>query len=650
MRTLLLLSTGGTDCAADYVRHSVGEMIALEIEECFPAGLTWPGLMIKSVADSLNAQDFRQAPQMAGYLCCHWYRYSGHDPTVWRDVSLGEVAEHHFYNYFVQLLHGLTLAKRCLEQYRPEQVVFCGTTNSPFKQPFAYLADHMGIPFVEHRLAQDQNSGKRPSNCAISAVKRRMAFHKIASGGRLLFNWTRSTLAEAMWHLPLVQQTRLELRRWWRLRQREDRTVAMITPFHSLNWLVRLLKKDKRFYVIELDREKVRSLDWLRQNYLTRHTWHEIEAIRNGRDEHYEQVWSSMEADALLREQFLFEGISYWPLARDELRRFVTSLLGQSMTILEAQHILLETENAHLLLFLMPFGGGQRTLVNLAHLRPDIQAAVYPEAVYFYKDACRPFFTRVDYLLAWGEADVELFPELGYRRQQIKIIGRQDDLRQPGKLPHPEKNAPSLTSRISQRNGKKLIVYFDTTPWPLYLGLTQRLMETIAKLMALLPEYDLAFRPHPRFDRTGFGRTERRLAFVRELNLPNVYLADARQESLDTIIHAADLGITLGSAVIYELLVANKPVVVPAWLPWARESGREINPLPEVELCALNLRQALFIVRTPDDWVATLRYILEHPEAWLSKQEARQRFLTRQVDSQVNAAEVLLSMQHQTRL
>ena len=645
MRILLLLSKDGTNCAADYIRSSVGEMTALELDECFPAGLTRPGLMIETVADSFNVQDFIQVHQMAGYLCRHWYRYGGHDPTVWRDVSLGEIAEDHFYTYFVQLLHGLTLAKRCLEQYRPEQVVFCGATSFPFKQPFAYLADHMGILSVEHRLAQEQSSGKRLSNRAMSAVKHGMALRKMASGGRLLSDRARSTMADAMWrHLPLAQQACLGLRRWWRLRQREDRMVVMIPTFHNLMWLIRQLKKDKRFYVIELDRQKIRSLDWLRQNYLTRRTWHEIEAIRNGRGEYYEQVWSSMEADPVLQELFLFEGISYWPLVRDKLRRFVTSL-GQGMTILEAQHSLLETERPHLLLFHIPFAGGQRSLVNLAHLRPDIQAAVYTEGAYFYKDIYRPYFTRVDYLLAWGDTDVEIFPELGYSRRHVKIIGQQNDLHQTGKWPHPtKKNAPSLPSWTSQRNGRKLIVYFDTTPWPLYLGLTQRLMETIAKLMALLPEYDLAFRPHPRFDRTGWGRTERRFAFVQELDLPNVYLTNWRQSSLGKVIHKTDLGITLGSAVIYDLLSANKPVAIPAWLPWNKEPDREISVTPEGELAAPDLIAALFVSHAPEDLVSTIRRVLECPEAWASKQEARQRFLESQVDSTVEAREVLLHL------
>ncbi len=154
--------------------------------------------------------------------------------------------------------------------------------------------------------------------------------------------------------------------------------------------------------------------------------------------------------------------------------------------------------------------------------------------------------------------------------------------------------------------------------------------------MAGLPEYDLAFRPHPRFDEYVAGATARRFAFVTELGLPNVFLTDNRQDSLGEILEAADLCLALTSSVVFDVLAANKPLLVPMWEPWKTElTFQWADP---------HLWDAVIPVHSPDELAPTIRSVLENPEVWASKQAAVRRFMDGQIDSATDPAEILLRL------
>jgi hypothetical protein len=645
--TLIVLGVGGIKSAYEYIQTSPHGITLLEVEECFSQKLLRPGISIKGVMDYLSSDELRQVNHYAGYLCRNWYKYNGNDATVWRGVSQGHVAEFHLYNYFLNLLHSITLAKRSLELEVPAQVVFCGS-ESPLEKGFKYMAEYLGIPFVGLRpnlYCDSLKSDLFPVlGKAVTRLKReRMGFLKY--GLRLMLGSVRTNLEKWLWHhLPVVQNAVLVLRRRQRQQWRKNHTVIMITPHHALNGLIEGLRRDERFRVETLDRQKVRSLDWIRLNYLMPREWQRIRALEIERRQYFSHMWSSMSADAAFRDLFMINGLPLWKLMQDKLQTVYTSNFSRGVSIIEAQNIMLDVEQPHLVAFVMPFGIGQKTFAYLASSRDGTKAAVYPEAIKIEANFEMPFASQVDFLLAWGSASVAAFRGHGFSEKQITILGHQ---RQPPLSHNAQKGLKRVLALRKQHEGRRLIVYFDSTPWRLYFGLTQRLMETICRLMKELPKYDLAIRPHPRLESAMSDVTyEKRFSFVKELNLPNVFVTESQQESIEDIIQATDLGITLGSTVIYELLEANKPVLVPSLLPWNAELHKEFNSGPESESIDPNLESVLFTANSPDEMVSTIRYILEHPEAWDSKQWARRRFLEGQIESEVDPAEVLLQLAH----
>ncbi len=438
---LVVLGLGGSEAAIRFVQETNSEIVLLELDEYLCKQASAPSVIFRNVTDYLSPQDLQEISKQAARICHQWYKCGDADLTVWKGVSLGEIAEHSLYIYLIDRLQGIALARKATDALHPSQVVFCGIA-SPFSEAFSYVARYRDIPFLHLQSAvatdasdqRDRGTGKFRLYHKVQSIvgKLRTEKHKFIQHGldrvveKMQTHATRvqTTIAEWVWdYLPCLQAVRLSLRRWLHEQLRRRRVLVMITPHHTLLWLIDILKRDPRFSVHEIDRQKVRSLEWVRLNYWTRPEWHQITPIVGGRAAYFDRIWSRLSAEYASHQAFILNGLPLWGFLQDKLQNLLTDVFPRSALIVEAQDKLLDVELPHLVVFVMPFGGGQRSLSLLASLRADMKSVIRFEAAQIVGDPDRQCLRGVDFLLTWGLTGALLYAKEGYRSEQIQILG-----------------------------------------------------------------------------------------------------------------------------------------------------------------------------------------------------------------------------------